>query len=77
MADTESCDCVNGTAENGWHETRGPRCKARELDSWRACGELRAVRRVKIHLTKIHGVSEADAVKRRVNPWLPVEGEKP
>lgn len=27
-----------------------------------ACGELRAVRRVKIHLTKIHGVSEAEAV---------------
>lgn len=28
-----------------------------------ACGEPRAVRRVKIHLTKIHGVSEADAVE--------------
>lgn len=32
----DSCDCVQGSEEGGWHETVGPRCRERELDKWRA-----------------------------------------
>jgi len=28
------CDCAQGSEENGWHETVGPKCYERELEKW-------------------------------------------
>lgn len=28
------CDCDPGNPQNGWHETRGPKCAAEDRAAW-------------------------------------------
>ncbi|MFB7800348.1 hypothetical protein [Isoptericola sp. NPDC056134] len=39
METTVGCDCVVASEEDGWRETRGPICEARDRAEWREFAE--------------------------------------
>jgi hypothetical protein len=39
METTARCDCVVAPEEDGWRETRGPICDARDRAEWREFAE--------------------------------------